>query len=144
MIGIHKISYHEMDERDPVAGVWQRVSLEVPTGRVVDVATSVWWLQTRCSKKGNIPRLFADIRIPPRVAAEDGRDESAAVSVPLADILRQRASAGVFECAPVTSALNSKGGGEVVTPPSPLIQCTWHCNVCAHLFLRVNSSPPTS
>lgn len=121
-----------------VGGVWQRVSLEVPTGRTTDVATAVWWLQIghhplRVAADGDdgddgqVPKLFADLRIPPRASPySDGR----ACEVSLRDVLRQRASAGVLDCARLSEAPPpSPHATDAVPPPDPEYQCTWHCHV---------------
>jgi hypothetical protein len=123
---------------DDVAGVWQRVSLEAPTGTTTDVASAVWWIQAgRSATPG--PRLFADIRIPPRPRQllslqelqqeQQGRGESKAADggVSLSDVLRQRASAGVLECVPLdpTAPLPAV----TATPPTPVVRCTWRCHV---------------
>lgn len=112
----------------PVGGVWQRVSLEVPTGQTTDVASFVWWLQTACSSaRGVQGGLFADLRIPPR---QCGRP------VTLAEVLRQRASAGVLECERLPDQVPSSkhtSSRDEVPAPVPVLRCTWHCPVsCAN------------
>ncbi len=80
---MHQPTSHLIDLRPLSAvprrfqGLWQRTSIEVPTGIMKDVTTSVYWLQT--------PKLFADIRIPYRREQDE---------VSLEQVLAQRASAG--------------------------------------------------
>jgi hypothetical protein len=122
---------------DDVAGVWQRVSLEVPTGTTTDVASAVWWIQSgRSATPG--PRLFADIRIPHRPPAQAAGGRGSSVSIP--DILRQRASAGVLECVPLDPAAPLPP--TTATPPTPVVRCTWHCHVRVALFLETGPPDP--
>jgi len=61
-------------------GVWQRTSIERPTGKLEDNTSKVFWIQTSY--------LFTDIRIPKRPEILDQQ---------LSSILKQRASAGFTE-----------------------------------------------
>ena len=61
-------------------GVWQRTSIERPTGVLEDNTTAVFWVQAA--------GLFTDIRIPKRTQR---------VRQPISEILKQRASGGFVE-----------------------------------------------
>jgi hypothetical protein len=94
---------------EAVAGVWQRVSLEAPTGETIDVSSSVWWVQSHAG-------LFVDVRIPYR--------NSSPQESKLDEILRQRASAGMLDCQPHSSA--------TAELPAPVLRCTWSCDLDYH------------